>query len=110
MSKKLKFYTDEHVPSSVVKGLRIRGVEILTTNDSGMIGESDENQIAFAKKEEMVIFTQDEDFLRLHAKGVEHSGIIYAHQRTPIGKMVQGLMLIYQVLEFKEMENHIEFL
>ena len=62
MSKKLRFYTDEHVPSSVVKGLEIRGVEVLTTKDSGMLGESDENQIAFAKKEKRVIFTQDEDF------------------------------------------------
>jgi hypothetical protein len=75
-----------------------------------MLGGSDEDHVAFAKKEGRVIFSQDEDFLRLHAQGFEHSGIVYAHQRTPIGEIVRGLMLIYQVLEFNEMKNHIEFL
>ncbi|ODS32225.1 MAG: hypothetical protein SCARUB_02665 [Candidatus Scalindua rubra] len=110
MSKKLRFYTDEHVPNSVVKGLQLRGVDVLTTKDARMLGESDEVHIAFAKKEERVIFTQDEDFLRLHAQGFEHSGIVYANQRTPIGEIVRGLMLIYQILEFKEMKNHLEYL
>ena len=110
MSKKLRFYTDEHVPNSIVKGLRLRGVDVLTTKDAGMLGKSDEDHITFAKKEGRVIFTQDEDFLRFHAQDFEHSGIVYAHQRTPIGEIVRGLMLIYQVLEFKEMKNHLEFL
>jgi uncharacterized protein with PIN domain len=110
MSKRLRFYTDEHVPNSVVKGLRLRGVDVLTTKDAEMLGASDEEHIAFAKQEGRVIFTQDEDFLRLHAQGVEHSGIVYAHQRSQIGDIVRGLMLIYQVLEFKEMKNHLEFL
>ncbi len=39
-----------------------------------------------------------------------HAGIVYAHQRTGIGEVVRGLMLIYQVMEMAEMENHVEFL
>ncbi len=110
MRKKLKFYTDEHVSSSVVKGLRMRGVDVITTKEAGMLGASDEEHIVFANREGRVIFTQDEDFLKLHSKGFKHSGIIYAHQRTPIGDIVRGLMLIYQVLESDEMKNHLEFL
>jgi predicted nuclease of predicted toxin-antitoxin system len=91
MSKKLRFYTDEQVSNSVVKGLQLRGVDVLTTKDAGMFGGSDEDHVAFAKKEGRVIFSQDEDFLRLHAQGFEHSGIVYAHQRTPIGEIVRAL-------------------
>jgi hypothetical protein len=57
-----------------------------------------------------VLFTQDTDFLRLHARGIRHPGIAYARQQTPVGEMVRGLMLIYQVLEPVDMQNHVEFL
>lgn len=110
MSKRVKFYTDEHVPNSVVKGLRLRGIDVLTTKEAGMLGATDEEHVIFAKKGKRVIFTQDEDFLRLHSKGVNHGGIVYAHQRTPVGDIIRGLMLIHQVLKSDEMENHLEFL
>lgn len=110
MGKKPKFYTDEHVPNSVVKGLRLRGVDVLTTKEAGMLGASDEEHMAYAKREGRVIFTHDEDFLNLHSKGFEHNGIVYTHQRTSIGEMVRGLMLIHQVLESDEMKNNVEFL
>ena len=49
-------------------------------------------------------------FLRLHAAGVEHAGIVYAQQHTPIRTIVAGLMLIHQVLGAGEMQNRLEFL
>jgi uncharacterized protein with PIN domain len=110
MSTKLKFYIDEQVPTSVVQGLRLRGIDVLTTKEAGMLGASDEEHVSFAKDEGRVIFTEDDDFLRLHAKGIGHNGIVYAHQRTSIGKVIRGLMLIYQVLDEDNMRNHVEFL
>lgn len=110
MSKRLKFYTDEHVSPSVVKGLRLRGIDVLTTKEADKLAASDKEHLSFAKEEGRVIFTQDEDFLRLHSLGFEHSGIVYAHQRTPIGRIVRGLLLIHQVMRQDEMQNHIEFL
>lgn len=110
MSKEIKFYTDEHVPKSVVKALRRRGVDVLTTQDAGMVGNSDEEHLALAISQNRVVFTQDDDFLRLHAKGIKHTGIVYAHQQTLIADIVRGLMLIYQVLDISTMQNHVEFL
>ena len=75
-----------------------------------MLCAIDAEHIAFAKKEGRVIFTQDVDFLRLHAKGIEHCSIVYAHQRTPIGDVIRGLLLLHQVLDYNDMQNHIEFL
>jgi predicted nuclease of predicted toxin-antitoxin system len=110
MSKEIKYYTDEHVPSAVVAGLRRRGIEVLTTVEAGMLGTSDEAQLALATAQQRVIFTQDDDFLSLHATGIEHSGIVYVHQGTSISYMVRALYFIYQVLSLEDMTNHVEFL
>lgn len=63
-----------------------------------------------ARAEGRVLFTQDEDFLRLHAAGVEHAGIAYAPQGASVGEIVRGLMLIYQILESDDMTGHVEYL
>jgi len=42
-------------------------------------------------------------------KGLSMGGIVYAHQQTPIADMIQGLMLIYQVLDSHDMQDHVEF-
>ena len=110
MSQSINFYTDEHVARAVVRGLRQRGVDVLTVLEAGLIGASDEEQLEYANAEGRVIFTQDDDFLRLHAAGVDHAGIVYARQHTSISDIIFGLMLIYQVLEPEEMIGHVEFL
>ena len=92
---KIKFYTDEHVPPAVPNGLRQRGVDTLTAPEAGMLGAEDARHLALAVEQSRVIFSQDQDFLRLHAAGVSHCGIVYAPQHMPVGTVVRGLMLIY---------------
>lgn len=106
----IKFYLDEHVSRAVAKGLRQRGADVLTVPEAGMIGASDEEHLARAEREGRVIFTQDDDFLRLAAQGYPHAGIVYARQPTPIGEIIYGLMLVLQVLSLEEMRDHVEFL
>ena len=79
----IKFYTDEHVSPAVVNGLRQRGIDVLTAKEAGMLGMPDEKHLEIASTQGRVIFTQDSDFLRFHSKGINHHGIVYAHQRTP---------------------------
>lgn len=110
MAERIKLYTDEHVPRAVVRGLRERGVDTLTVSEAGMLGANDEELLAFARSEGRVFFTQDDDFLRLHASGVKHAGIVYAQQPTTIGDVIYGLMLVIEVLDPAEMESHVEFL
>lgn len=100
---------DEHVSKAVVKGLRERGVDVLTVSEAGMMGAADKAHLQFAKQQKRVIFTQDTDFLRLHASGEEHNGIVYAHQKTSTGDIIFGLMLISELLSPDEMTGHIEF-
>ena len=76
-----------------------------------MIAQSDKQQLEFANTQNRVIFTQDTDLLRLHQAGFSHPGIIYCPQKTKsIGEILQGLILIWEILDSEEMNNHIEFL
>jgi predicted nuclease of predicted toxin-antitoxin system len=93
-----------------VRGLRERGVDVLTVSDAGTLTASDLEHLERARAGQRVIFTQDDDFLRLHAAGLPHAGIVYARQGTPVGEIIRGLMLIFQVLNSEDMEQQVEFL
>lgn len=75
---KIRYYTDEHVARAVIHGLRQRGVDVLTTPEANQLHASDKEHLRYALVERRVIFTQDDDFLKLAALGEEHSGIVYA--------------------------------
>ena len=75
-----------------------------------MLGKADEEHLRLASDQGRVVFTQDDDYLRLHAQGFQHFGIVYAPQHTPIGVIVSGLMLLFQVATPDEMHDRIEFL
>ena len=109
MAERIKFYMDEHVPRAVTEGLRRRGVEVLTAQDAGMMTAEDEQHLVLALGEGRVIFTQDADFLRLHAAGRPHAGIVYAPQGTAVGTIVRSLMLVFDVLTPEDMPSHVEF-
>jgi uncharacterized protein with PIN domain len=106
----VRYYVDEHVGSAIVRGLRRRGVDVTTVTEAGMRGRSDEAQLAFALQAGRVTFTQDRDFLRMAASGVPHAGVVYAPQGAPIGSIVGGLLLIYNVLSAEEMMDTVEYI
>jgi predicted nuclease of predicted toxin-antitoxin system len=106
----IRYYTDEHVARAVIRGLRQRGVDILTVPEAGMMGATDEAHLTLAFNQGRVLFTQDADFLRLAAAGMAHSGIVYATQHTSIGNIIRGLMYVYQVLEAEDMAGKVEYL
>ncbi len=110
MASSIKFYMDEHVAPALTHGLRLRGVDVLTTQEADMLGTDDEAQLRLAARQERVLFSQDVDFLALHQRGLAHAGIAYAPQQTSIGDLVRGLLLIHDVLTAEEMRGRVEFL
>lgn len=106
----VRYYTDEHVARAIIRGLRNRGIDVLTAQEAMMLGASDDAHLTFAQSEKRVLFTQDADFLRMAATGVAHAGVVYAHQRTSIGQIIRGLVLVHQVLDAEEMAGQIEFI
>ncbi len=75
-----------------------------------MLGASDVEHVERARAEGRVIVTQDADFLKLHADGVAHAGIVYAPRQASISEIIRGLMLVYQILDSTDMRGNVEFL
>src|SRR5579872_5161458 len=104
MPRTIRFHLDENCPQAVADGLRRRGIEVTTTPEVGLMSATDEEQVAYARAQGRVIFTQDCDFPRLHAAAVPHAGIVYCAKDTKsIGAIIQGLVLIWEILEPEEM-------
>lgn len=110
MADRLRFYMDEHVPKAVTEGLRRRGVDVITVQELGLQAAEDAHHLEHAAQDGRVVFTQDADFLRLHASGTPHQGIVYAHQQTPASHILRSLMLLHDVLSPDDMVRHVEFL
>jgi predicted nuclease of predicted toxin-antitoxin system len=110
MDNDIKFQTDEHIPSAVIKGLRRRGIDVLSTPEADLRGAADEEQLAFAAQKRRVFVTQDDDFLIIHSQGMEHAGIVFVQPGKSIGYMVRGLHFIFQMMTTDAMQNHVEFL
>ena len=111
MARTIRFHLDENCHRAIGEGLRRRGVDVTTTPEVGLLNATDEEQLAFAVPEGRVIFTQDPDFLRLHAAGVPHAGIAYCDKDTKsAGDIIMMLVLIWEIYEPEEMRDRVEFI
>jgi predicted nuclease of predicted toxin-antitoxin system len=75
----LSLLCDEHIPYQAVEGLRRRGIDVITVQRVGLRSALDEVILDAARQQSRVVYTNDPDFLRLHATGIQHSGILYHH-------------------------------
>ena len=110
MISSIRYITDEHVAHAVVWGLRQRGVNVQTVSKANLNGAHHEDHLAWANQHGRVLFTQNTDFLRLHAVGIQHEGIVLAPRGTFESEVVAGLRLIPQFLKPQETAGQIEFL
>lgn len=107
----VSFHFDEHIFTELADALRSRGIDVTTTAEAGLLGARDEEHLSFAAAAGRVVVTQDVDFLRLHAKGLQHAGIVYCQQQSrSIGEMLRRLVLIHAALSPEEMKNRVEYL
>ena len=111
MPRTIRFHLDENCTKAVAKGLRRHGIDVTTTPEAGLLGATDEKQATYALPLGRVIFTQDRDFLRIHAAGTSHAGIAYCEKDTrSIGEIIQGLVRIWEFLDPDEMVRRVEYL
>ena len=111
MSRRIHFHFDEQVKSAIARELRRRGIDVTTTAEVGLRTQSDEVQLEFICREQRVLFTQDDDFLRIASRTDNHPGIVYCKQGTrSTGQIVESLVLIYEVYTPEEMVGRVEYL
>lgn len=111
MDSAIRLYFDEGVQVAVAEQMRKRGIDAITVRDLAALGDADRHHLQRASEMGRVVCTFDYDFLRLHAEGIPHAGIIIArHFDTAIGDWVRGLELICGTMTSEEMKNHVEYL
>jgi predicted nuclease of predicted toxin-antitoxin system len=94
--------------------LRGRGFRVTTTQEAGLVGTTDAQQLAFATANGRAILTHN----RVHfealareyfAEGKPHAGIIIAVRRnTP--ELARRVLLLLNLLTSDEIENQIRYL
>ncbi|MEZ6099383.1 MAG: DUF5615 family PIN-like protein [Pirellulaceae bacterium] len=106
----IRVHLDENVDHALARGLRLRGMDVTTTSDASLIGATDADYISFALRESRVIFTQDQDFLIHHSRGVDHAGIVFCSQGSrTIGAIIRHLLLMNDCLEQSDMRQQLEY-
>ena len=111
MARTIRFHLDEMCDPRIAHGLRQRGIDATTASKASLLGKPDEAHLHFATLEKRVIVTHDADFLRLHAQGRRHAGIVYfPPQNCTLGEMIRLLTLIWELIPADEICNHVEFL
>jgi hypothetical protein len=108
-------YMDAHVPSAITEGLRRRGIDVMTCQDDGADRFPDQELLKRATLLERVLFSQDDDLLKLaaHWQEVEKQfhGVVYAHQLSGgIGELIRDLELILNCCTIDELVNQVHYL
>jgi predicted nuclease of predicted toxin-antitoxin system len=111
----LSYYADVQVHGGITKGLRNRGVVVLTAQQDGYDTAPDPALLNRALALGYVLFTQDVDLLieaaRRQRAGEVFAGVVYAHQiHVPVGRCIADLELMAKVYEPIDMMNRVVYL
>jgi hypothetical protein len=106
----IKLYADHHVDFAIVKGLRIRNVDILTAFEDKTNRLDDPDLLDRAGKLKRVLFTQDKDFLAEATKrqrsGVYFYGVIFGKQnKALIRRYIEDLEYLAKAGNPQDFEN-----
>lgn len=106
---------DVHVRREVTKGLRLRGVDVLTAQEDGAKELNDPDLLDRATVLGRVPFTQDDDLLREAAQrqsiGQNFAGVVYGHQlNMAIRQCIDDLELIAKATEPDEWIDRLTYL
>jgi predicted nuclease of predicted toxin-antitoxin system len=81
----LTVYMDVHIPLVITEGLRRKGIDVLTSQEDGTAEVDDESLLDRATALGHLLFTQDQDFLRI-ASDRQGSGIPFLGSSSPTSK------------------------
>jgi hypothetical protein len=115
MSDPIRLYFDEDsMRASIIRALRARNIDVVTTYEAGLIGHSDAENLTYATLHHRTLFTFNRgDFVKLHTQHLanhhHHAGIIVSDQ-LETGLIVRRLLKLYHTRSAEDMKNWLEFL
>ena len=99
-----------------MRGLRSRGIDVVTAAEAGMIRRKDQEHLSVASAQGRTLYSFNVgDYHEIHtewiAAGRDHSGIILAQQkRYSSGEQIRRLLRLIGSLTGEAMRNREEFL
>ena len=106
----LSFLADEHVKRSYVRALRAHGFEVVAVSEGSDTGRQDSHHLETSRERDLVVLTNDDDFVRL-ARQHSHSGILfYSDQSHDPGDVVTAIRRVDRYFSPEDMQNHVEWL
>ncbi len=103
----------ECVDARLVAGLRRRGIDVLTVGDAGLLGCSDERQLAQARTLGRVVLSGDQDFLTLAHRCARESipfpGLIFILPKSAVGDVIRAVALVADLSSPEEIAGWIEW-
>ena len=111
----LRLYFDVHVHGAVANQLRLRGIDVLTSQEDNHDEAEDPVVLDRATDLGRLVVTFDDDFLReAHRRqrdGIEFSGVIYEHLlNIRVGQLVTDLQLVAETMDAGELQNQVLYL
>lgn len=111
----LSYYMDVHIPAAITAGLRRRNIDVLTSQQDETREADDERLLARATALGRLLFSQDQDLLRVATNwqrtSRDFAGLVFAPQQaTSIGQLIEDLELVAQCCTSEEVANQIIFL
>ena len=113
----IRLYLDEDaMDNDLVRALRLRGIDVITALDLGLIGSTDLEHLQCAMESDRVLYSFNvSDFMNLHtqflAAGKNHGGIIFGdQQRYSVGEQMRRIVRLAQMRSAESMRNTVEFL
>ena len=114
---KIRLYLDEDaMDGNLVWALRIRGLDVVTALDSGLIHTPDAKHLEYASLDGRTLYSFNVgDYMALHTAyltaGQTHAGLILSHQqRYAVGEQMRRLVRLVQMKSAESMRNRVEFL
>jgi hypothetical protein len=113
----IRLYLDEDaMDGNLVWALRVRGLDVVTALDAGLIQTPDVKHLEYASLHGRTLYSFNvSDFIALHASwaaaGQQHAGIIFGQQqRYSVGEQMRRLVRLIQMRSAENMRDKVEFL
>lgn len=111
MDDPVLFYLDENMDPAVARGLRRRGIDVVTAHEVGRCGYLDPEQLEYATHHGRVIVTFDADYLAIHSTGIQHAGIVWTPAlKYSIGQLISNLELVHLAYKASDLIDKLEYL
>lgn len=98
----------------VIAGLRRRGIDLVTADEQGLLGASDEQHPRRATELDRVIVSADRDFFAivsaLLSTGEPFPGLMFVQPHATVGEAVRMLTEAAQFLKPEAIANTIEWI